>query len=113
MKDKRFRSKLNPFYLEILYLRSRQVSYDGIVKYLADRYGLTTSKASISQFLKCRERRGILPKELQGYSEVDKAIHKKEVDLYEENSVRKVKKETNSNKIEASTLDELVNMFKK
>ena len=64
MADKRLNSKLEPYYMEVLFLKSRDETYNDILQYLDQRYSLKVSHSTLFNFLKVREKRGILPVEL-------------------------------------------------
>jgi len=64
MTDKRLNSKLEPYYMEVLFLKSRGETYSDILKYLDQRYSLKVSHSTLYNFIRVREKRGILPMEL-------------------------------------------------
>ncbi len=61
MKDKRFNSKLIPFFSLIYVLKNDGGTYKGISEYLEKEYAIRVSPKSIFQFLKVRNQRGIKP----------------------------------------------------
>ena len=61
MKDKRFNSKLIPFFHLIYVLKNDGGTYRGISEYLKNEYAVNASPKSIFQFLKVRNLRGIKP----------------------------------------------------
>ncbi len=61
MKDKRFTSKLQPYFSEIYQLKKHENTYKNIVDYLQKKHNIKISEASLCTFLKSRERRGIKP----------------------------------------------------
>jgi hypothetical protein len=64
MTDKRLKSKLEPYYMEMLYLKSRGETYNDMLSYLDQRYSLKINYYTLYNFLRVREKRGILPAEL-------------------------------------------------
>ena len=64
MPDKRLKSKLEPYHLEIFYLRYKQhYTYSEIIEYLNKRHGFKTSINALANFLRVRNRRSIVPSE--------------------------------------------------
>ena len=61
MKDKRFNSKLQPYFVEIYQLKKQGYTYKNISIFLLEKYKIKISEASLCSFLKSRERRGIKP----------------------------------------------------
>ena len=76
MADKRLNSKLEPYYMEVLFLKSRDETYNDILQYLGQWYSLKVSHSTLFNFLKVREKRGILSVELSQSSANTKQVPK-------------------------------------
>jgi len=61
MKDKRFNSKLQPYFVEIYQMKKQGHTYKKISNFLLQKHKIKISEASLCTFLKSRERRGIKP----------------------------------------------------
>jgi hypothetical protein len=99
MTDKRLNSKLEPYYMEILYLKSRGETYNDMLNYLDHRYSLKINYYTLYNFLSVREKRGILPAELSQPKEKTRKVSKE---------IKNVKNESDD-----STLQKLKSLINK
>ncbi|MCP4055232.1 MAG: hypothetical protein GY739_19765 [Mesoflavibacter sp.] len=62
MKDKRFKSKLSPYFTELYYLRNKHdYTYKMLSEYIRGEYNIKVTDRSVLNFLKARENKGIVP----------------------------------------------------
>ena len=62
MKDKRFKSKLIPYFTELYYLRNKHgYTYKMLSEYMQKKYNIKITDKSVLNFLKARENKGIMP----------------------------------------------------
>ena len=62
MKDKRFKSKLSPYFTELYYLRNKHgYTYKMLSEYLIEKHSIKITAKSVLTFLRARENKGIIP----------------------------------------------------
>jgi hypothetical protein len=62
MKDKRFKSKLNPHFSELYHLRKQSgYTYNMLSEYMLKKHNIKITAKSVLSFLKAREGKGIMP----------------------------------------------------
>jgi hypothetical protein len=116
MKDKRFNSKLMPYFTELYHLRNKQgYTYKMLSEYILKKHNIKATDKTILNFLKVRENKDIIPSKrslINLLRKDDGSENKINIKPHDHKPVKKEKKkaptETKKSSSNLGTLDEIM-----